>query len=58
MNRFKLDEKDAGVHQIYLIDVMQDPGTPKNAENKISWFSILQFRQTRFKLQLNIKKEL
>ena len=37
MNRFKLDEKDAGVHQIYLIDVMQDPDSPRNAENEISW---------------------
>jgi hypothetical protein len=39
MNRFKLDEKEAGVHQIYLIDAMQDPGSPKNAENEISWCS-------------------
>ena len=35
MNRFKLDEKDSGVHQIYLIDVMQDPGTPYLGMRKI-----------------------
>ena len=39
MNRFKLDDKDARVHQNYLIDVMQDPASARNAENKISWFS-------------------
>ena len=27
MNRFEQDEKDAGVHQIHLIDVRQDPGS-------------------------------
>ena len=37
MNRFEQDEKDAGVHQIHLIDVRQDPGSPRNAENHSKW---------------------
>ena len=43
MNRFEQDEKDAGVHQIHLIDVRQDPGSPRNAENEISWCSFYVF---------------
>ena len=43
MNRFEQDEKDAGVHQIHLIEVRQDPGSPRNAENEISWCSFYVF---------------
>ena len=37
--RYPVDEKYAGVHQIYLIDVMQDPGP---------WYPYLGMRKIKF----------
>ena len=43
MNRFEQDEKDAGVHQIHLIDGGHESSQWNSVEHEISWCSFYVF---------------